>query len=86
MTPDTMFALHSMTKPITSLAAMMLVERQDVTDDPIAKYIPSFANTKVGVEVKDPEADTVTRAPPNRAILPSPCLDLLRHASGITYD
>ena len=50
MTLDTMFALHSMTKPITSLAAMMLVDAGKLSlDDPVAKYIPSFADVKVGV-------------------------------------
>jgi CubicO group peptidase (beta-lactamase class C family) len=48
MTPDTMFALHSMTKPITSFAAMMLVDAGKLSlDDPVAKYIPSFADIKV---------------------------------------
>src|SRR5215475_12269396 len=42
-TPDTIFALHSMTKPITSLAAMMLIDAGKLAlDDPVAKYIPAF--------------------------------------------
>ena len=50
MTPDTIFALHSMTKPITSLAAMMLIDEGRLKlSDPVAKYIPSFADVKVGV-------------------------------------
>ncbi|MGA9332555.1 MAG: serine hydrolase domain-containing protein, partial [Bradyrhizobium sp.] len=44
MTTDTIFALRSMTKPITSVAAMMLVDAGKLSlDDPVAKYVPSFA-------------------------------------------
>src|SRR5712672_4394373 len=51
MTPDTIFALHSMTKPITSLAAMMLIDAGKLAlDDPVSKYIPAFANMQVGLE------------------------------------
>ena len=51
MTPDTIFALHSMTKPITSLAAMMLIDEGRLAlADPVSRYIPAFAAVKVGVE------------------------------------
>jgi len=51
MTPDTIFPLHSMTKTITSFAAMTLVDQGKLKlDDPVSKYIPSFARMKVGVE------------------------------------
>ena len=54
MTPDTIFPMHSVTKTITSVAAMMLVDRGKIAlDDPVSKYIPSFADMKVGVERKD---------------------------------
>src|SRR5258708_29362321 len=44
MTADTIFRLYSMSKPITSVAAMMLVEDGKLSlDDPVAKYIPAFA-------------------------------------------
>ena len=50
MTPDTIFALHSMTKPITSVAAMMLVDAGKLKlTDPASKFIPDFADVKVGV-------------------------------------
>jgi CubicO group peptidase (beta-lactamase class C family) len=84
MTPDTIFALHSMTKPITSLAAMMLIDagRLSLTD-PVAKYIPSFAATTVGVDTVTADGTHVlTRVPPN---YPVTIRDLLRHTSGITY-
>src|SRR5712672_1544743 len=50
MTPDTIFALHSMTKPITSLAAMMLIDAGKLSlSDPVSKFVPGFADVKVGV-------------------------------------
>src|SRR5438132_10686385 len=54
MTDDTIFRLYSMSKPITSVAAMMLVDDGGLAlDDPVSKYIPSFADAKVGVEKPD---------------------------------
>src|SRR6478735_671416 len=51
MTPDTIFAIHSMTKPITCLGAMMLIDEGKLAlDDPVSKYVPLFADTKVGIE------------------------------------
>jgi CubicO group peptidase (beta-lactamase class C family) len=50
MTSDAIFPVHSVTKTITSFAAMMLVDRGKIAlDDPVSKYIPSFAGMKVGV-------------------------------------
>jgi CubicO group peptidase (beta-lactamase class C family) len=84
MTDQTIFRLFSMTKAITSVAAMMLVdEGKLVLEDPIAKYIPSFANVKVGVEKKNEDGSkTLELVPPNR---PPTILDLMRHTSGVTY-
>src|SRR6201994_497298 len=54
MSADTIFRLYSMWKPITSVAAMMLVEDGKLKlDDPVSKYIPAFADMKVGVASKD---------------------------------
>src|SRR6185437_922327 len=54
MTPDAIFPIHSVTKTITSVAAMMLIDEGKISlDDPVSKYIPSFADMKVGVERKD---------------------------------
>src|SRR6476620_1958368 len=84
MTDKTIFRLFSMTKAITSVAAMMLVDEGKLKlEDPIAKYIPSFANVKVGVEKKNEDGTKVLElVPPNR---PPTILDLMRHTSGITY-
>ena len=84
MTPDTIFALHSMTKPITSLAAMMLIDAGELSlVDPVSKYIPSFADVKVGVDsVAADGAHSLQLVPPVRSIT---IMDLLRHTSGITY-
>jgi CubicO group peptidase (beta-lactamase class C family) len=85
MTSDTIFRLYSMSKPITAVAAMMLVEEGKLSlSDPLSKYIPAFADVKVGVERTGedgkPQLDLV---PPQRPII---IQDLLRHSSGIVYD
>src|SRR3954465_1660717 len=84
MTPDAIFPIHSVTKTITSVAAMMLVDRGRIAlDDPVSKYIPSFAGMKVGVERKD---DSGRPGPDLVALrLPVTVEDLLLHTSGITY-
>src|SRR5258707_441694 len=84
MTADTIFRLYSMSKPITSVAAMMLVEEGKLRlDDPVSKYIPAFAEAKVGVEKRDEhEKPSLVLEPVNRPITIE---DLLRHTSGLTY-
>jgi CubicO group peptidase (beta-lactamase class C family) len=84
MTDQTIFRLFSMTKAITSVVAVKMVDEGKMSlDDPIAKYIPSFANVKVGVEKKaDDGTKTLELVPPNR---PPTVLDLMRQTSGITY-
>jgi CubicO group peptidase (beta-lactamase class C family) len=83
MTTDTIFQIYSMTKPITSVAALMLVDDGKLRlDDPVAKYIPAFADTKVGVERKNAEGATVLELMPQER--PMTIEDLMRHSSGIT--
>src|SRR5258708_4816572 len=54
MTKDAIFRIYSMSKPITSVAAMMLVEDGKLAlADPVSKYIPAFADVKVAVEKPD---------------------------------
>src|SRR3979409_1100981 len=73
-----------MTKPITSVAAMMLIDEGKLKlDDPVAKYIPSFAKAKGGVERKAEKGEKVLElVPVNRPIT---ILDLMTQTSGITY-
>jgi len=84
MTDQTIFRLFSMTKAITAVVSMMLVEDGTIKlDDPVSKYIPSFANMKVGVEKKAEDGTkSLELVPPNR---PPTVLDLMRHTSGVTY-
>ncbi len=80
MAHNTLFRVFSMTKPIVSVGIMMLLEDGHfLLNDPVAKYIPEFANQKVGVD-NNGKLDLV---PPRR---PMTIQDLLRHTSGITYD
>src|SRR6202790_2114156 len=84
MTADTIFRLYSMSKPITSVAAMMLVEDGKLAlDDPVAKYIPAFADVKVGVEKRDQDGKRLLALEPLKR--PITIEDLLRHTSGLTY-
>ena len=74
--PDTIFRFYSMSKPITSVAAMMLYEQGKLKlDDPISKYIPEFKELKVYSE--SGKHDGQVRQMSVR--------DLLRHTSGLTY-
>jgi CubicO group peptidase (beta-lactamase class C family) len=84
MTADTIFPIHSVTKTITSVTAMMLIDRRKLAlADPVSKYIPSFAGMKVGVERKDESGRRVLDlVPPRRPVTVE---DLLLHTSGITY-
>jgi CubicO group peptidase (beta-lactamase class C family) len=84
MTPDTIFRIYSMSKPITTVAAMLLVEEGKLQlDDPLSKFIPEFKDVKVGMESKgedgNPHLDLV---PAKRPITVQ---DLMRHTSGLTY-
>ena len=87
---DTLFRIFSMTKPITSLAMMMLVEEGKVAlDEPVHKYIPEWRN--LGVYVGG--MPTLGRQPAGPlgfitkpTTRPMQIVDLLRHTSGLTYD
>ncbi len=73
------FRIFSMTKPVVSVALMMLVEEGRLfVSDRLAKFVPEFASPRVGVE-KDGKLELV---PANDAIT---IQDLLRHTSGLTY-
>jgi CubicO group peptidase (beta-lactamase class C family) len=77
---DTIFRIYSMTKPITSVAFMMLVEEGRVAlDEPVHKYIPEWKD--LGVFQAGTYPAFLTK-PPSRPML---IVDLLRHTSGLTY-
>ena len=79
MRPDAIFRIYSMTKPIVSTALMMLVEEGRVfVSEPLSKFIPEFADVKVGVEAGG-KLKLVA------AERPITLQDLLRHTSGLTY-
>jgi CubicO group peptidase (beta-lactamase class C family) len=84
MTDDTIFRLFSMTKPFTSVVAMQLIDEGKMSlDDPVSKYIPSFANVKLGVEKKgDDGKPTLDLVAPRR---PPTIRDLMLQTSGIAY-
>ena len=80
MQPDTIFRIHSMTKPITSVAVMMLYEHEDFQlQDPVSRFIPGFKDVRVfvnatgsGLELAKPEREVTIE-------------DLLTHTSGLVY-
>lgn len=77
---DTIVRLYSMTKPLTSVAAMMLVERGLLAlKDPVSRYIPAFADSEVFV---GGTADAPRLVPQDRPML---VWHLLTHTAGLTY-
>ena len=81
LTSDTIFRIYSMTKPITSVAFMMLVEEGQVAlDDPVHRYIPAWSDLGVFV------SGTLGAFQARRCNAPMRIVDLLRHTSGLTYD
>ena len=84
MTNDTIFRIASMTKPIVSVAAMILMEEGKITlADPVSRYIPAFTETKVAVPKKKEDGTVEIGLEPQAR--PMTVQDLLRHTSGLTY-
>jgi CubicO group peptidase (beta-lactamase class C family) len=84
MTKDSIFRIYSMTKPLASVAAMVLVEEGKIQlTDPISKFLPEFAKMQVSVATKDSGSNVEYSLVP--AAKPITVLDLLRHTSGIGY-
>lgn len=81
MRTDTLFRIASMSKPITSVAVMMLFEEgRFALTDPVSRYLPAFRNVKVAVRTA-PDAEP-TLVPARR---PVTIRDLLSHRSGLSY-
>jgi CubicO group peptidase (beta-lactamase class C family) len=81
LAPDAIFRIASMTKPVTSIAAMQLVEQgQMALSEPVAKYIPEFA--QLGVFVSGGGQQPFVTRP---ATKPMRIIDLMRHTAGLTY-
>jgi CubicO group peptidase (beta-lactamase class C family) len=80
MTHESIFRIYSMTKPIVSVAAMMLMEQgRLLLSDPLAQYLPAFGAQCVAVE----RSGSLTLEPAAR---PATVQDLLRHTAGFTYE
>jgi CubicO group peptidase (beta-lactamase class C family) len=80
MTKDAIFRIFSMTKPLASVGAMMLVEEGKIQlNDPVSKFLPQLAKMEVLVTDKDGKT---TREPAKRQIT---IHDLFRHTAGLTY-
>ena len=80
LTSDTVFRIYSMTKPVTSVALMALVEEGRVAlDDPVSRHLPEFADAGV---FQAGHVGAWTTVQPARAMQ---VVDLLRHTSGLTY-
>ena len=76
---DDIYRIYSMSKPITVVAALMLVEQGRIAlDEPVAKYLPQFKSMQVGV----PDGDGMRLEPAAR---PMTIQDLMRHSAGLTY-
>src|SRR5438270_9640158 len=85
MKVDSVFRIFSMTKPVTSVAVMMLAEEGKIdVMAPVTQYLPEFKDVKVGVEKMDPAGGKPYLAfePPGRAMTVQ---DLRRHTSGLVY-
>jgi CubicO group peptidase (beta-lactamase class C family) len=86
MTDDTIFRIYSMSKPITVVAALMLAEQGRFGfADPISRFLPQFADVKVGIARPNPagsDSPVLQLVPADRPITVQ---DLMRHSSGLTY-
>ncbi|MGK3850843.1 serine hydrolase domain-containing protein, partial [Enterococcus faecium] len=80
---DSIFRIYSMTKPITSITLMQLVEEGRLqVSDPVAKFLPDIGKMKVGTEVAVEGKPALRLSDPDR---PMTVQDLLRHTAGLTY-
>jgi CubicO group peptidase (beta-lactamase class C family) len=81
---DSIFRIYSMTKPIVSVAVMMMVEEGKLLiSDPVSKYLPELRDLKVGIEKRGSDGRPMLELVP--ATREMTVQDLLRHTSGLTY-
>jgi CubicO group peptidase (beta-lactamase class C family) len=79
MAKDSIFRIYSMTKPIVSVATMMLMEQGKLLlSDPVSKYLPEYAKQQVAVEEGGQVSYVLAK--------PATVQDLLRHTAGLTYE
>lgn len=84
MSRDSIFRIYSMTKPVTSVAALMLVEEGRIRlSDPVSMYLPELANLQVATNADTAKAPADVQSRPAKN--PVRVLDLLLHTSGFTY-
>ncbi len=84
MPADAVFRMASMTKPIVTLAAMMLAEEGRLSlNMPLSRFVPAFREMRVGVETTNAAGQPELRIEPARR--PITIQDLMRHTSGLTY-
>ncbi len=82
MTKDAIFRIASMTKPVTSVAIMMLVEQGKLSlDDPVSKYIPSFKDREMIATFNPADASYTTKKSPKEVLI----RHLLTNTSGLAY-
>jgi methyl acetate hydrolase len=82
MTKDTIFRIASMTKPVTSVAIMMLVEQGKLSlDDPVSRYVPSFKDREMIATFNPADASYTTTKSPKEVLI----RHLLSNTSGLAY-
>ncbi|WP_394780784.1 serine hydrolase domain-containing protein [Undibacterium sp.] len=84
MSLDSIFRIYSMTKPVVSIAIMMMAERGELLiSDPVSRYLPELKNLQVGVTATGEDGKPVLKLEAARQEMT--IQDLLRHTSGLTY-
>ncbi|MFZ6648100.1 serine hydrolase domain-containing protein [Undibacterium sp. TJN25] len=84
MSLNSIFRIYSMTKPVVSIAIMMLAEQGSLLiSDPVSRYLPELKNLQVGVTATGEDGKPVLRLEAARQEMT--IQDLLRHTSGLTY-
>jgi CubicO group peptidase (beta-lactamase class C family) len=84
MRHDAIFRIASMTKPLTAVAALMLMEQGKLLlTDPVHRHLPELRNVKVGIEERDASGRRDLRLEPGRRAMT--VHDLMRHTAGFTY-